>query len=700
MILNSTTVRIKVGSSLKEPLLFLILAILFHSSAWTEVRLPAIFSDHMVVMRSTDVPIWGKAAPGENVRITIGAASATVIADENGRWTAHLDLHNAGQGPYEMEVDGNNRIQISDVLIGAVWLAAGQSNMEHKLKATINAEQEMKASADSELREFRVKKVMRIQPADDCEGQWVLATPETTGDFSAVAYYFAKQLRKTLQSPVGIIDASWSGTYSELWISHDAIESVDSIRSGEAARQRLIADFPGQQEAWIAKFENWLRENHREDRPIGDASMYSGNITDTSVWTPIQMPGGISKSSGVFWIRKDVEVPADAASPNQDFKVMIGRLNGFEQVYWNGVKVSETPYRKFPGEGYARYFPIPPNLLKPGRNTIALRVYAPGAPPEISVDLSAFKAGPVHLAGEWLRSTEFGFPLLAPDALAAMPSAPVQVSKASASGIFNGEIHPLVPFALDGIIWYQGESDTARAAEYGTVFPLLIEDWRRQWNQASLPFLFCQLPASGPKLTQPQESQWAELRESQSKALRLPHTAQAVLIDLGESDDLHFRRKQPAGERLARIALSQVYGRDEVISGPMYDKMRIDKNRIQISFSHTEGGLSAHGMAASYDVSTLMGKTAPLIPTSPESELQGFSLCGPDGRWFWADAKIVTANTVEIWSDQVSDPVAVRYGWADNPTLNLYNAAGLPAAPFRTDSFPPSTLNSHFGPGA
>jgi sialate O-acetylesterase len=699
MISNSVEIRSKHSTGLGGLLLVFFIAMLLPVSARADVRLPAIFSDHMVLMRGADVPIWGKAAPGENVRITIGAADANATASDDGRWMIHLNLSNVARGPYQMEVNGKNRILIADVLIGAVWLAAGQSNMEHKLKATLNAEREIESSADVELREFRVKKVMKAEPADDCEGHWVVAAPEATGDFSAVAYYFARRLRKTLEIPVGIIDASWSGTYSELWISHEAIESVDSLRSGEAARQKLIADFHEQQEAWIAKLETWIRENHREDRPNGDPSIDSGDTPDASAWTPIQMPGVISKSSGAFWIRKEVDVPADVASPNQEFKVMIGRLNGFEQVYWNGVKVSETPYSEFPGEGYARYFPIPANLLRPSRNTIALRIYAPEAPPEISVDLAAFKAGPIHLAGEWLRRTEFEFPPLAPEALAAMPAAPAQVSKVSASGIFNGVIHPLIPFGLDGIIWYQGESDTARAAEYGIVFPLLIEDWRKEWHQADLPFLFCQLPASGPKLTQPQESQWAELRESQSKALLLPDTAEAVLIDLGESDDLHFRRKDPVGECLARIAFSRVYGKNEIISGPVYEKMQMNGNKVEISLTHAEGGLSAHKLPVSYDVSTLLGIKAPLIATSPGSEIQGFTICGPDRRWVWADAKIVNANTVEVWSDQVANPVAVRYGWADNPTVNLYNGAGLPAVPFRTDSFPPSTLDSHFGPG-
>ena len=664
-----------------------------------EVSMPAIFSDHMVLAWDADVPVWGKAASGEKVTVQIATITSKTTAASDGRWIVRLDLRDLGHGPYEMHVDGENKIVISDVVIGAVWLASGQSNMEHKLKATLGAEQEIESSANPQLREFRVEKVMKAEPADDCSGHWVIAGPATSGAFSAVAYYFGKRLQDALQIPVGIIDASWSGTYSELWISHESIESVDSLRSGEAARQKLISEFSAKQAAWVSNFETWLEVNKREDRPAGDSAIYTEELSDTKAWTPIQLPGVLSETPGIFWIRKDIDVPAEAASPNQEFKVMLGRLNGFEQVYWNGVKVSETPYWKFPGQGYARYFPIPPNLVRPGKNTLALRVYAPGTPLEISVDATAFKAGPVRLAGEWLERAEFEFPQLSADALTAMPRSPAQVSKISASSIFNGVIHPLIPYAIAGIIWYQGESDTARAAEYGSVFPLLIRDWRKQWNRGAIPFYFCQLPGVGPKLAQPQESEWAELRESQSKALELPNTAEAVLIDLGESDEIHYRQKKPVGERLARIALSQVYGRNQVISGPIFESMRIHDSKIEILFTHAAGGLSAHELPASYEVSTLLGKTAPLIPNSPASELQGFAICGADHRWVWVDAKIVNADTVMVRSDLVPHPVAVRYSWADDPTVNLFNGAGLPAAPFRTDSFPALTASNHYGGG-
>jgi len=372
-------------------------------------------------------------------------------------------------------------------------------------------------------------------------------------------------------------------------------------------------------------------------------------------------------------------------------------LVGFERVYWNGELVSETPYQKYPGEGYNRYFPIPQGQVRIGRNTIALRIFAPVYPATLSVNPDTFKAGPISLLGPWLAKAEYALPTLSPDVIAQAPKPPARPPGMLAGAIFNGTISPIISYTLDGVIWYQGESNTGRAFEYRVAFPLLINDWRQKWGRADLPFYFCQLPAFGPKQSKPVSSEWAELRESQTIAAKLPHTGQAVLIDTGESGDIHPRHKAVVGDRLAAVVLAKEYGKQVNWSGPVYQSMAVEGDKIRVKFDHTDGGLVARTLPEMYDVSTKISVTAPLIRNSPASELEGFVICGDDHRWVWADAKI-DGSDVLAWSNQVSHPIAVRYAWADDPTCNLENGAGLPAAPFRSDDFPAITEKNHFGP--
>ena len=539
---------------------------------------------------------------------------------------------------------------------------------------------------------------MSPQPLTACKGQWEIAGPETSGAFTAVGYYFGKRLQEKLQIPVGIVNASWGGTFSEMWISAEAMSRVESLHAGDLAWRRMAAEYSAKKEAFVDAYGAWLRTNTRGDRPCPDPSRYAATDIDPNNgapngWSPISLPGKISPASamGVFWIRKEIDVPASFMSSGQDFKVMLGPFEGFEQVYWNGTKVSETPYEKLPGQGYPRYFPIPKKLLHAGKNIIASRIYAPSASPVILTNPEAFNAGPVSMVGEWQAKSEYVFPPLTPAASASIPKAPTRPLDVTASSIFNGVLNPIIPYGIDGVLWYQGESDAGRAYEYRTALRLLIEDWREKWKRSGLPFYLCQLPGFGPKMPSPGESEWAEVRESQAVTLTLPNTAMAVLVDLGEAKDAHFRNKRDVGERLARLVLAKE-------SGPLYESMTVEGNRVRVRFSHAEGGLVARAAPATYDISTLLAQTAPLIRNSPRSELEGFQICGEDRRWVWADAGI-DEGAVVVSSPRVPHPIAVRYAWADNPTVNLFSAAGLPAAPFRTDDFPARTAANHFGPG-
>jgi len=485
--------------------------------AVADIKLPAIISDHMVLKKGSKIPIWGKAEPGEAVKVTLGDVSAKATADSTGKWIASLDLSESKAGPFTLNVAGKNQIAVNDVLVGEVWLASGQSNMAFLLEKQTGSAEDIAKSANPALRQFQVTRVEPPEPSDEGGGKWTVASPETSGKFSAVGYYFQKQLNKELGVPVGIISTGVGGSACEAWISPQSIEADPHLKAAREA--------------------------------------------------------------------------------------------------------------------------------------------------SLQARLTATKA--------------------------------VFRSRTEPSCLFNGMIHPILSYPINGVIWYQGETNVSRAWQYRSAFPMLIKDWRTQWKQPDLPFYFCQLANFKPKTAAPEESPDAELRESQSLALKLPHTGQAVLIDIGEAGDIHPRNKKDVGDRLARIALADCHGKKIAFSGPVYQSMKIEGDKIRLTFTHTDGGLTAKPLPATYDVKTEKGVTAPLVRNSPNSELAGFAICGADHKWVWADAKI-DGDSVVVWSDQVPKPVAVRYAWASNPTCNLYNGAGLPASPFRTDDEPATTRDAVF----
>lgn len=660
-----------------------------------DITLPSIISDHMVLAKVEKVPIWGKADPEENVSVSLQGQTVSTKADDAGRWSVSLNLKVSTPGPYEMRVEGKNQLTISDVLVGEVWLASGQSNMGWILKNTNNADAEIAASGNSLIRVFTVKSTAAATPQDDVEGKWVMASPDTSGWFSAVGYFFARMLQKELQVPVGLINSSWGGTPSEAWTSAEAMDSVPDLK---AARERQVAVFqayPDKHKAYVDGMGAWIKTHSREDKPVADAAAFAGGDVNTDDWVSVTLPGEVKApgltEGGAVWLRKDVEITT---------KETVGLtlpINGYDSVYWNGKLLAQTTYQDFPGTGFVRRsgpYSIPKDSVNVGKNVLAIRLYQPVGPTKIPADP---QAGYTSLKGEWLAKTEYEFPPLDAATLAAAPEPPVNAPapQSIAGFLFQGMINPLIPFAINGAIWYQGESNAGRAYQYQTAFPLLIKDWRAQWKQGNFPFYFCQLANYLPKKPVPAESAWAELREAQSKTLGLPNTGQAVIIDLGESKDIHPRNKKDVGERLARIALAKDYGKSVPYSGPVFEALTIKENQAILTFQHAEGGLVAQPLGETYDVKTLTRETAPLVRNSPTSQLEGFAICGEDKVWVWAYAKI-DGEKVIVTSEKVPNPVAVRYAWADNPTCNLANADGLPASPFRTDDFPLTTLDKKF----
>ena len=668
-----------------------------------DLKLPAIISDHMVLEKAAKVPIWGKADPGEEVTVSLNGVAATTKADEAGKWLALLNLKDSAPGPFEMTVAGKNKLTLSDVVVGEVWVASGQSNMQFILKNALGGETEMAHTANPLLRQFAVNLNATSERVDDVQGKWVTASPETAGNFTAVGYFFAKMIQKELSVPVGLIFTSVGGTPSEAWTSAEALDTVPDFKATREMLWAAVKDAPDQKKAFVGAMGAWTKKNGREDKPCPDVAAYAGSDVSPAGWVAVKLPGEVTAlglpQAGAVWLRKEINVPS---APTEKFPLSLP-IDGFDSVYWNGKLLKQTTIEDFEGLGSVRRkgpFDIPSEEVKVGKNILAIRLYEPISPAIFTAKYGVPRAGSggsKSLAGEWLAKTEYEFPAIPAEKTAAAPHPPANPPPtfSMASFLFNGMVRPIIPYAIRGVIWYQGEANTSRAFQYRIAFPLLITDWRKQWNQGDFPFYFCQLPNYNTKASMPGEGGWGELREAQSMALDLPNTGQAVTIDVGETGNLHPRNKKDVGERLALIALAKDYGKSLPFSGPVYDSMKVESSKAILSFLHTEGGLTAKPLPETDIVNSLTNKTAPLVRNSPNSQLEGFAICGEDRKWVWADAKI-DGNNVIVWSNEVPSPVAVRYAWANNPTCNLSNGSGLPASPFRTDDFPLVSLKGKY----
>ncbi len=669
-----------------------------------DVKLPDILSDHCVLQRSSRTAVWGSASPGENVRVALGLIGGNVTADKDGRWQVELDLSTSAQGPFELEVTGSNSLTVRDVLVGDVWICSGQSNMEFKLSQSIGGSEEVAQSENPRLRYFIPARQAVDAPAENLGGKWVVASPTTAGSFSAVAWHFAKAVQASEGIPLGLVDTSWGGTPAEAWISSDGIDLNPALKEKKeiilTKRKEVVESvtaFPGS----IAK---WLEENQRQDRPTPNPDDFAKPDISMEGWKEVTMPGTLSKAefadSGAFWLRTTVDVPPDRAGTY--LPLMLGTPHDFDTIYWNGKKIGETTTVKSTSTNPEltsttnRRYDVPGNLVKAGSNTLAIRLFSPAT--QAGIEAKTFNAGwTIPLNRPWFAKTEYAFPPVSPEALSNYPQRPPIPVMAyyTATYLSNGMVSPLRNLKLRGVIWFQGEANVGRAWQYRETFPLMIADWRRLLQRSDLPFYFCQLSNHRPKLPQPAESDWAEIREAQSVALDMPDTGMASTIDIGEENDIHFRNKKDAGQRLAAIALAKTYGRMVPFSGPAFESAATEQNQIRVRFSHVEGGLMAKELPAEYQPKSSFPATKPLVLDRPESELQGFAICGEDRQWKWADAKI-DGDTVLVSTGDVPSPRFVRYAWSDNPTCNLYNKAGFPAAPFRSDAFTANTANRKY----
>ena len=640
------------------------------STARADVRLPALISDHMMLQRDMPLRLWGWADPGEKLQVRIADRAAKTQADKSGHWQVELGTLPAG-GPHTLEIVGKNTLLVSDVLVGEVWVASGQSNMEFPVGRSVDAAAETAAAQFPRIRLFTVNKAAAGQPKEDLSGKWVECSPSTVDGFSAVGYFFGRNIHRALDVPVGLIHSSWGGTPAETWMSRQALTAEPAWKPMVDALDRTLAD-PDATHAYEKTLDEWEQKNVVVD--TGNEGFGRGWARldfDDADWKTMEEPQYWEKAGldldGVLWFRRAVEIPASWAG--RDLVLTLGSIDDYDTTYFSGVPVGATG-RETPGFWtHARRYTVPGALVRAGRTIVAVRVLDRAGEggfggPASAMQLDLANGGgkqPIVLAGTWRYQIERGVASLKPD-WGSQPSGPDQ--QGAPTTLYNAMIAPLTPYALRGVIWYQGENNAARAFEYRKLFRALIRDWRHAWRLGDFPFYFVQLANFMARRDEPGESEWAELREAQAMALAEPNTGLATAIDIGEASDIHPLNKQEVGRRLALVALARTYGHQGEHSGPVYRSHAVEGTKVRLRFEHAVG-----------------------LATRDQAVPQGFAIAGDDRRFVWAQAQI-DGDSIVVWSNAVIQPVAVRYAWADNPDANVVNGAGLPALPFRTDDWP------------
>jgi len=629
------------------------------SNAFSQVKLPQLVSNGMVLQRNAKTKIWGWAAPGEKVRVNFKGKKYQATTGANGKWVILLASLPAG-GPYTMNIKASNQITINDILVGDVYLCSGQSNMVHQMALhNITYAHDITTANYPQIRHFWIPTATNLEgPTQDLpQSSWKSANPQDVNNFSAVAYFFARKLHHQYKVPIGLINASVGGTPIEAWTSEEGLKAFPNMTATINRNRDTSYVNPINRRALAAA--NAQKQKPELDKGLTESVKWFETSYVPKGWRNINFPGywenqGIKDLNGVVWYRREIEIPA--AMTSVPAKVFLGRIVDADVLYINGKQVGNTGYQ-YP----QRRYNIPAGTLKPGKNLFVVRVinnsgkggFIPDKPYYLEANNQM-----VDLKGTWQYkvgdvfkpNTSFGGGLSAQNQPAAL---------------YNAMVAPAVGYNLKGILWYQGESNAGNPTEYKKLLPALIADWRTKWKQDNLPFLYVQLPNFMEVNYLPAESNWALMREAALQTLSVPNTAMAITIELGEWNDIHPDNKKDVGERLALAAQKLIYGNKKVVSsGPLYKSQKIDADKIMLSFDHVGSGLI----------------------TNDDEELRWFAIAGINKKFVWANAKI-EGDKIVVWSEEVPEPKFVRYAWADNPDgTNLYNKEGLPASPFRTDN--------------
>lgn len=650
----------------------LFLFIILSAFAVAQVKLPQFFGDNMVLQRGSEINIWGWSEPDTKVTVVLDDTSMDVRSNARGEWQVALPKRETG-GPYKMTIVGPDTVKLINILIGDVWICSGQSNMGMKVGGSSrinNYKEEVSLANYPQIRIMTVDRGMAAVPLKDLETDgWSPVTPETVEEFSATAYFFGRELQKGLEGeiPIGLIHTSWGGTKVEAWTRGGALKEqglfIDALEkvsmSTAETDQEIIRHHKAVMKAWEAQVDSLAGDLYD-----GQSAEY---LESHPEWPTMAIPNywenleELKQYDGVMWFQKEITFPQTWAG--QPLFLSLGLVDDYDWTYMNTNKIGHTHSRSRPVE-----YTISADQFINGSNTLSVRVKDVnrrggiwGQPQDMFI--TPLGGGDtLWLAGEWRYhpvlewATHDVFP----------PSRPYLHNRPSV--LYNAMIAPLIPMSIKGAIWYQGEANASKAQLYRTTFPLMITDWRKQWDQGDFPFLYVQLPNFGPRSLRPAENAWAELRDAQLQTLKLPNTSMAVTIDIGNERNIHPKNKQDVGLRLALLALRDVYDNPILAEGPRYKAYKKRWNKIIVEFENIGEGLtSTDGLP-----------------------LEGFSIAGKNGVFYWADARI-RGQSIIVRSKQVKRPVAVRYAWGGNPRCNLTNSSGIPASPFKTDDWPDST---------
>jgi len=617
-----------------------------------------IFGDNMVLQRGKPNAIWGWSQPGDTVRVEIEEHASTATAGADGRWQAKIQPPAPG-GPYTVRITGRQSVELHGVLVGDVWICAGQSNMQFGLAQARNGADEVKAADHPEIRFYVVGQRSSYSPVDVPRGTWKIVSPGSLGGrgggISAVAYFFGRRLQESVHVPIGLVQEAVGGVPAETFVSAEALRPLKDFDAGIAEVERR-AKMGGPQ------YGNYIMHWYDEYDAGSRGGSWADPALDDSSWKPVPIPGGF-KELGVgdvpslCYFRKEIMLPDTL--PEGMARLYLGSIEKMDTAYINGRQVGASSWVENP-----RVYFVPNGVLKPGRNLITIRVFKMkpgggflGKPDELHLNLG--DATVIPLSGEWKGKV----------AVDARPPQPLPLgfeNLPTMPGVLHmGMLEPIAPLAITGAIWYQGESNVERAYQYRKLLPAMVADWRKLFGQGNFPFYIVSLPAFQHRSDAPKEDSWAEMREAQALAAKnVPNSCLAVTIDSGDPDNIHPVDKEVVGNRLAYCALGEYYGQKIPHDGPTLASVERLPGALKLHFDHTDGGLAVKG-----------------------EKLVEFSIAGDDRKWYWADARI-DGDSVIVSSNSVPDPKAARYAWQANPQATLFNGAGLPASPFRTDDWP------------
>ncbi|MCZ4224847.1 sialate O-acetylesterase [Pedobacter rhodius] len=639
---------------------FLIFLFFLSTASQAEIKLPNLVGSNMVLQRDKPIKLWGYGKIGEKIQIAFAGKNVKTVVNANGKWQVVLPKMQAG-GPFEMVLQGENKITLSNILIGDVWLCSGQSNMEFNLQDALNSDNEVRQANYPQIRLYSIDKQISLTQKDDSKGNWNLCTPENAKYFPAIGYFFGRRINLDLKVPVGLINASWGGTVIESWISSEGLSGEETF--GEKAKEVSKFDTAAYNQKQRLLNKQWVEDFNKQDDGLKNGEYVWAN-ENASNWNSINLPSGweftgkpdLWEMDGIVWFKKEIELNENDLK--NDALLNLGVILNADETFFNGELIGKT------GDswGKIRNYTIPQKLLKIGKNVITVRIENYGGDGGFMSKADLFYLNTnerkTTLAGAW--KYKIGYKLsnynrpekqISPNTLPTL--------------MYNNMISPVVNFSIKGVLWYQGESNWDRGYQYRALFPRMISDWRTKFKDKNFPFLFVQLANYHKKNDSPADSYWAEVREAQDLTQKVNNTGMVTAIDVGDPANIHPKNKQEVGRRLALLAEKQVYHLPVDSLSAAYESFTVKDKSIIIQIKTVYDGLK-----------------------SKSGTPGNFQIAGADKIWYWATAKITAKNTIEVSSEKVEKPVAVRYAWEDNPAdANVINSKGFPLFPFRTDDW-------------